>query len=274
MAATQMVPLPSAPRGTAGEKLKQQTKMIYPALLVGAVVLILWEAVVRLAQVPTFIVPAPSNIIQTFFSDFGTLLSAAKATTIGVFGGIGMGAGIAIVCALIVSLFEKFAKTVLVFVAVVSCAPVVALAPIFNAWFGATNIFSKIAVAAIMVFFPVMVNTTRGLLDVDPLHRELLDSLGASPRQLLMFVRIPGALPSVVDGLKVGSTLAVIGIIVAEFFGGTANALGVMIANSAALSQFTLTWAAVLSASILGLIAYGAVLLLGKLLVPWQQTAI
>ena len=78
-------------------------------------------------------------------------------------------------------------------------------------------------------------------------------------------------LPSWTDS-KVGATLAVIGIIVAEFFGGTANALGILVANSAALSQFTLTWAAVLAASILGLVAYGIVLLMAKIFVPWQKS--
>ncbi|MGK0742131.1 ABC transporter permease [Leucobacter sp. Z1108] len=233
-----------------------------------------WELIVRFAQVPSFILPAPTDIAARFVLDFPTLLSAARVTTIGVFGGILLGAGLAIVASLIVSLFERFAQTILVLVAVLSCAPVVALAPIFNAWFGSTNIFSKISVAAIMVFFPVMVNTTRGLLSVSPLHRELLDSLGASPGQFLRFVRIPGALPSLIDGLKIGATLAVIGIIVAEYFGGTANALGVLIANSAALSQFTLTWAAVFTASMLGLFAYGLILLLGRVVVPWRQTVL
>ena len=272
MTATQSIRL----GGRASVRLRQLPRLgaAVPALVVGLIVLVGWELIVRLAHVPTFILPAPSSIIARFFSDFGALASAARVTTVGVFGGILLGGGLAILASLVVSLFERFAKTALVLVAILSCAPVVALAPIFNAWFGSTNIFSKIAVAAIMVFFPVMVNTTRGLLAISPLHRELLDSLGASRRQLLFYVRIPGALPSLIDGLKVGATLSVIGIIVAEYFGGTANALGVMIANSAALSQFTLTWAAVFAASMLGLAAYGIVLLLGRILVPWQQTVL
>lgn len=270
MTATQMISLPRS----GGLKLGSRLSALLPAIVVGVIVLVLWETLVRLFNVPTYILPAPTAIFATFFSDFPTLLSAARVTTIGVFGGILLGASLAIVASLVVSLFESFAKTALVIVAIISCAPVVALAPIFNAWFGSTNIFSKISVAAIMVFFPVMVSTTRGLLAVTPLHRELLDSLGASRGQLLRYVRIPGALPNLIDGLKVGATLSVIGIIVAEYFGGTANALGVLIANSAALSQFTLTWAAVFAASILGLVAYGLVLLLGKVIVPWRQTVL
>ncbi|MGO1544084.1 MAG: ABC transporter permease [Gulosibacter sp.] len=271
MTATQAISLrKAAPTASWTDRLRDAI----PAIVVGLIVLGSWELIVRAANVPSYILPMPSEIMARFFGDLGTLLSAARVTTLAVFGGLIMGAGLAIIASLIVSLFERFAKTVLVIVAIISCAPVVALAPIFNAWFGTTNIFSKIAVAAIMVFFPVMVNTTRGLLAVQPLHRELLDSLGGSRAQLLYFVRIPGALPSLIDGLKVGATLSVIGIIVAEYFGGTANALGVLIANSAALSQFTLTWAAVLTASLLGLAAYGIVLLLGRILVPWKQTAL
>lgn len=268
MTATQAISLKKSSGGLKWRRISSFT----PALIVGIIALVLWESIVRVANVPTYIVPVPTAILQTFFSDFETLLSASRVTAIGVFGGVLLGGGIAVIAALIVSLFENFAKTVLVLVAVVSCAPVVALAPIFNAWFGATNIFSKISVAAIMVFFPVMTNTTRGLLSVTPIHRELLESLGGSRVQLLRYVRIPGALPSLMDGLKVGATLAVIGIIVAEFFGGTANALGVLVANSSALSQYTLTWAAVLAASLLGLLAYGVVLLLAKAFVPWQKS--
>lgn len=272
MTATQVISLNKTitRSGDWGKRLRA----VVPAILVGVFVIAAWETIVRVMQVPSYILPMPSDIIGRFFEDFATLLSAARVTAIGVFGGLALGASLAIIASLVVSLFEQFAKTVLVFVAIISCAPVVALAPIFNAWFGTTNIFSKIAVAAIMVFFPVMVNTTRGLLTILPIHRELLDSLGASRAQLMYFVRIPGALPSLIDGLKVGATLSVIGIIVAEYFGGTANALGVVIANSAALSQFTLTWAAVLAASLLGLIAYGLVLLLGRIIVPWENTAL
>ncbi|WP_024357504.1 ABC transporter permease [Leucobacter chironomi] len=268
--ATQVIGLRPTSRGRA--RPGKFVSTIAPPLVVGVIVLLGWELIVRLAEIPQFILPAPSVIFARFVSDFGIIISASRVTAIAVVGGILLGSVLAVITAFIVSIFERSSKVVLVIVSVISCAPIVALAPIFNAWFGATNLFSKIAIAAIMVFFPVMVNTTSGLLSVNPLHAELMQSLGASRWQTLLFVRIPGALPSLVDGLKVGASLAVIGIIVAEYFGGTANALGVMIANSAAISQFALTWAAVFAASALGILVYLGVLLLERLIIPWKSS--
>ncbi|MGB3482787.1 MAG: ABC transporter permease [Mycobacterium sp.] len=240
--------------------------------MVGIGSLALWELLVRALNVQAYLLPAPSAIAAALNTNMSMILSAMQVTATAVVGGMALGAVTGVLAAFVVSMFERFAVTVLGMVAIVSCAPIVALAPIFNQWFGTTNLMSKIAVAAIMVFFPVMVNTTRGLLRVDPLHRELMDSLSASPVQLMLWVRIPGALPSLFDGLKIGSTLSVIGIIVAEYFGGTINALGVLIANTAALSRFEQTWAAVAAASVLGLAIYGLVLLLERLAMPWHHS--
>jgi NitT/TauT family transport system permease protein len=247
---------------------------VLPPLVVGVGALALWELLVRALKVQAYLLPAPSAIGKALGTDLPTILSAMQITATAVVGGMALGAVTGVAAAFVVSLFERFAVTVLGLVAIVSCAPIVALAPIFNQWFGAANLMSKIAVAAIMVFFPVMVNTTRGLLRVDPLHRELMQSLSASPVQLMVWVRIPGALPSLFDGLKIGSTLSVIGIIVAEYFGGSANALGVLIANTAALSRFEQTWAAVAAASALGLAIYGLVMLLERLAMPWHHSLI
>jgi NitT/TauT family transport system permease protein len=245
---------------------------VAPPLVVGVLALAVWELAVRALDIQAYLLPAPSAIAAALGTHLGTILGATQVTAAAVVGGMALGAISGVLAAFVVSLLERLASTVLVLVAVLSCAPIVALAPIFNQWFGSSNLMSKIAVAAIMVFFPVMVNTTRGLLRVDPLHRELMDSLSASPVQLMLWVRIPGALPSLFDGLKIGSTLSVIGIIVSEYFGGTANALGVLIANTAALSRFEQTWAAVTVASVLGLALYAFVLLLERLAMPWHHS--
>ncbi|MCR8669786.1 ABC transporter permease [Agrococcus sp. HG114] len=270
MTATTAISLPAL-RGAGAATTRSALAQAVPPLVVGALALVAWEALVRVLSIPAFLLPAPSAIVATLVTDVGLILSAAQVTTAAVLGGMALGSIAGIVAAFVVSLFERAASTILVLVAILSCAPVVALAPIFNQWFGASNLMSKIAVAGIMVFFPVMVNTTRGLLRVDPLHRELMLSLSASPLQLMLFVRIPGALPALFDGLKIGATLSVIGIIVAEYFGGTANALGVLIANTAALSQFEQTWAAVAAASALGLALYALVLLLERVAMPWHH---
>lgn len=270
MTATTAILLPKGgSRRRSGRAIAAQAM---PPVIVGVLALVLWEGLVRGLSIPSFLLPAPTAIVEAIGVNFETILSAAQATTAAVLGGMALGSITGVIAAFIVSLFERTANTILVLVAILSCAPVVALAPIFNQWFGASNLMSKIAVAAIMVFFPVMVNTTRGLLRVDPMHREFMLSLSASPVQLMLYVRIPGALPALFDGLKIGATLSVIGIIVAEYFGGTVDALGILIANTAALSKFEQTWAAVAAASLLGLVVYAFVLLLERVAMPWHHS--
>jgi NitT/TauT family transport system permease protein len=154
---------------------------------------------------------------------------------------------------------------------ILNCAPVVALAPLANNWLGVTSVWSKASVAGLMVFFPVLANTTRGLLDVDPLHLELMSTLAARPRHTLLLVRLPRALPYLFSGLRIGATASVIGVIVSEYFGGPSEALGVYIANQAALSRFAETWAGIIAASLLGLFLFAAVAVCERLLLPWQR---
>jgi len=243
-----------------------------PAAVLGALVLVVWQSVVSLGGIQAYLLPAPTTIAATLVSDAPQLLQAAIPTSTAIVSAVALGGILGVVGAIMISLFEGVAKVVLSLVAIASCAPIIALAPIFNAWFGSTSLMSKIAVATVAVAFPVVVNTTRGLLRVDPLHRELLESISGTRRQLLWFVRLPGALPSLFDGLRIGSTMSVIAVIVAEYFGGTAQALGVVIANSAAVSRFDLTWAAVALASAIGLALYALVALLEALVVPWRRT--
>ncbi|MFT4124327.1 MAG: ABC transporter permease [Microbacteriaceae bacterium] len=257
----------------AGQRARAFRSTVLPPIVVGVVILVGWQLVVVLLQIPAYLLPAPTAIGAALVHDAPMIFSAARTTGLAVLGGMLLGSVLGILAAFLVSLAERSAFTILGLVAVLSCAPVVALAPIFNQWFGASNLMSKIAVAGIMVFFPVMVNTTRGLVRVDPLHRELMASLSATGMQTMLWVRIPGAMPAMFDGLKIGSTLAVIGIIVSEYFGGTTDALGILIANTAALSQFDQTWAAIAVASAMGLAIYGIVAGLQRLLTPWRPEA-
>ena len=130
--------------------------------------------------------------------------------------------------------------------------PIIAFAPLFNTWFGLTNPLSKMMMAAVLSFFPVMANVTRGLAGVDPSSLELMRSYAASEGKVLRKVRIPNALPYFFTALKVASTLSLIGAIVAEYFGGSASVLGRMIVQSASALRFDITWAAVSLAAVAG----------------------
>jgi NitT/TauT family transport system permease protein len=151
-----------------------------------------------------------------------------------------------------------------------NATPIAALAPIFNNWFGLTNPFSKMAVVAVVVYFPVMINTTRGLLEVDSAELELMRSLAASPSEVMRRIRIPRALPYFFASIKVSAVLSLIAAIISEYFGGPQDVLGQYIVNRAQLFQFPDAWAAILVASILGVAFYLLILLAERRLMPWH----
>jgi len=131
--------------------------------------------------------------------------------------------------------------------------PIIAIAPITNAMFSLTSPVSKMAVVAIVVFFPVMINTARGLTEVDPAEIELMRSYAASPTQILLKVRVPNAVPYLFTALKIAAPVAVITAFVAEYFGGPQNGLGYGITSSATVSRNDAMWAYVVGACALGL---------------------
>jgi NitT/TauT family transport system permease protein len=153
-----------------------------------------------------------------------------------------------------------------------SSAPIIALAPIMNSWFGSTNPFSKMAVVAVMVFFPVMINAVRGLTMVGQAELEMMSSYAASPWQTLIKIRIPSALPFLFSALKVASALSLIGAIVAEYFGGPRRALGVFISQQAAGSRLAAAWSAILVGSAMGVGFYLLILFIERRLMPWHPS--
>src|SRR5690606_5887280 len=138
-------------------------------------------------------------------------------------------------------------------------------------WFGITNPASKMAIVAIIVFFPTMINTVRGLTLVDRQQLELMQSYAAGEFKILRALRIPNALPFIFSELRVASSLSVIGAVVSEFFGGPRATLGVYITQEASGFNFTRAWAAILLASIIGIGFYNVILLAERRLMPWYS---
>jgi NitT/TauT family transport system permease protein len=157
---------------------------------------------------------------------------------------------------------------------VLNALPIIALAPILNNMFETTSSVPRRLVAGIIVFFPVFINTLRGLREVNPIHRELMDSYAASSWTFARKVRLPGALPFVFTGLRQASSLAVIAAVVAEYFGGLQNGLGSRITSAASFTAYPRAWAFVVGACVLGLVFYLAALLLERLAMPWKSRLI
>ncbi|NJO84099.1 MAG: ABC transporter permease, partial [Blastochloris sp.] len=262
---------------TASQKRVSRSDSVLPAVAVALIFLVAWEMIVRVFNIQQFLLPKPTDIVTEFASEISRgsssqLLQSAWATLGSALGGylIGCGAGIAI--ALITARWTVISEAVMPFAIAANSVPIIAFAPIMNNWFGLTNPASKMAIVAIIVFFPTMINTVRGLTMVDPQQLELMHSYAAKPFKVLRALRIPNALPYIFSALRVASSLAVIGAVVAEFFGGPRATLGVFITQEAAGFNFARAWTAIVMASIIGLSFYGFVTLAERLLMPWHNS--
>ena len=200
------------------------------------------------------------------------ILAASWFTLKEALGGMAMGTVAGIAVAIAAARWTATREALLPFAIAANSMPIIAFAPIMNNWFGLDNPFSKMAIVTIMIFFPIMINTVRGLVSVDARSLELMRSYAASDSEILVKLRIPNALPSLFSGLKVAGALAMIGAIVGEYFGGPRIALGVFITQEAALFRFASAWAAILVACLIGIAIYLVILLAERLALPWHPT--
>ena len=253
---------------SAGRRLREWA----PAIAVAVGFVLLWEAAVQLLNVQRFILPAPFAIGQAFIEYFPEIFAAASYTAGEAVTGLVIGVTAGLVVGLITGRWIGLRESLMPFAIAVNSIPIIAFAPIMNNWFGLANPLSKAMIAALLVFFPVMINTVRGLVSVDPAALELMRSTAASERTVLVKVRIPSALPFIFTALKVAATLATIGAIVGEYFGAPFNSLGQYIVQHASYFDFERSWAAIILAAAIGIALYVAVLIAERLIMPWHTS--
>ncbi len=262
---------PSA-AGKAGRALRGYA----PAVLVAVGGLLAWELAIRLANLNAFILPAPSAIIGALIENWNgerfPLWQSALNTIIEAVGGFLIGTTAGVVVAFLAARWGGMRALLLPLAVAANAIPIIAFAPLFNTWFGLLNPLSKMMMAAVLSFFPVMANVTRGLAGVDPAQLELMRSYAAPQSVVLRKVRIPNALPYFFTAIKLASTLSLIGAIVAEYFGGQGSVLGRMIVQSASALKFDITWAAVSLAAIAGIVFYLLIALLERIAIPWHAS--
>jgi NitT/TauT family transport system permease protein len=249
-------------------------RSVLPPIVVGVVVIAAWQLTVTLGRIAPFIVPAPSAIWNELVEQRANVWNAALASGENALIGLVGGALAGVLAAMLASRFRPLSEVSVPFAAVLNALPIIALAPILNNMFETTSSLPRRLVAAIIVFFPVFINTLRGLREVDPTHRELMQSYAASGWTFARKVRLPGALPFVFTGLRQASSLAVIAAVVAEYFGGLQNGLGSRITSAAAFTAYPRAWAFVVGACLLGLVFYLSTLLLERLAMPWKSRLI
>ncbi len=250
---------------------------VAPPIIVGLCFLAIWEGGVRLFDIQEFLLPKPTSILSALRSEWAGEIGAGRLTNLreagfetGKVAVIGLIVGVVVgsLLALATTRFRLLRESFTPLAVVANATPIVALAPIFNAWFGITGATSNVAVVIVVVFFPVFINVARGLTEVHPNQLELMRSYAASPTTVLREVRIPNALPFFATSLRLAAPLSVIAAIVAEYFGGPTNRLGPVITQNASFARYDNAWAAIVVASALGLVLFGLALLIERAIVP------
>ena len=241
---------------------------VWPPILVAAIFLGGWQLLVVVQDIKPFLLPAPSLIASEFSSGATLMWGAAYYTATTAFLGLIFGTVLGLITALLAQRFITVGKLAAPLAAGLATVPIIALTPILNNMFNITSRTPRVLVTAIIVLFPIFVNVTRGLIQVNATQLELMRSLNATPRTTLRVLRVPNAIPFFFTGLKIAAPLAVIAALVAEYFGGPQQGLGSRIASAAANTAYGRAWAYVLAAIITGLIFYLAIIALERLVTP------
>ena len=252
--------------------LKSRAQQYLPPIIVFVSVIVLWEFLVRALKIPQFLLPAPTAIFGALGETFALVMSSALYTFRSALIGFVIGCGAGALVALATARWTTVREGLMPLAIAVNSVPILAFAPILNNWFGTVNPASKIAIVAIITFFPMMINMVRGLTLVEPAKLELMRSYATTPIDVLAKVRLPNSLPYFFNALKICSTLCVIGAIVGEYFGGPRDTLGVYILQEAKLFRFDNAWAAIIIAALLGIIFYLVIITLERIAIPWHAS--
>lgn len=246
------------------------TARYLPPIIVLITVVLLWE--IAASGTGRRVIPAPSAILDAGIENFDYLRRSAIATIYEAVGGLALGTLAGLLVAFITARWVTARDVVLPVAIATSAIPIIAVAPILNNWFGVLNPLSKMMMAALLVFFPVMINVTRGLVEVRPASLELMRSYAASDFAVLSKLRVPNMLPFLFTALKIGATLAFIGALVGEYFGGTSEVLGRLVLTSMSSGSFDLAWAGILVGAIGAMVAYLVVTIIERWAIPWHAT--
>lgn len=250
---------------------RRSVQLAVPAIF-GLTILIMWELLVHGLSVSLVILPPPSQIAVRFASSLSILWADFTQTILkGALGGYIIGCLAAILVAISIDRSDFLRRGLLPVGNFVAALPIVGTAPILVMWFG-FDWHSKAAVVVVMVFFPMLVNTVAGLRETDAMQRDLMQTYAASYWQSFFKLRLPAALPFIFNGLKISTTLALVGAIVAEFFGSPTVGMGFRISTSVGQLALDMVWAEIVVAALAGSLFYGLMAALERALTFWHPS--
>jgi NitT/TauT family transport system permease protein len=238
----------------------------------GIVLLIMWELLVRGLEVSPIILPPPSAIASTFVERFDTIkIDFVQTFVKGALSGYLIGCSSAVLISIAIDKSPFLQNGLLPVGNFMAALPIIGIAPILVMWFG-FDWHSKAAVVVAMVFFPMLVNTVQGLQAASAMQRDLMHTYAAGYFHSLLKMRLPAAMPFIFNGLKTTTTLALIGAIVAEFFGSPIKGMGFRISTEVGRLALDMVWAEITVAAMAGSTFYGIVAMLEKMVTFWHPS--
>jgi len=259
-------------RLAAGPAAQTRAGKLAVPVIFGITILVMWELLVRGLEVSMVILPAPSLIAERFAGSLPILWQDFVQTFVkGALSGYVIGCGAALLTAVLIDRSDFLRRGLLPVGNFVAALPIVGTAPILVMWFG-FDWQSKAAVVVVMVFFPVLVNTVAGLAQTTAMQRDLMRTYAAGYWQSFFKLRLPAAMPFIFNGLKISTTLALVGAIVAEFFGSPTLGMGFRISTSVGQLSLDMVWAEIVVAALAGTVFYGAVATVEKAVTFWHPS--
>jgi NitT/TauT family transport system permease protein len=264
---------PDAEDGVAGGSwLRRWSTTLLPLAFI-LVILVVWEVISRFTDAfPDYILPAPTDIVERMVQDTSLLWSATRVTLVEVVVGFAAGAVIGLALALPIAYSATVRKTLYPLIVASQAVPKIAIGPLLVLWLG-LGMLPKLAIVAMMVFFPVVITAAEGFSSVDRNLLDLMRSVSASQWEIFRRVRFPHALPQIFSGLKIGITLAVVGAVVGEWIGSD-NGLGYLLLQANTQLDTTLLFSALALLVVLGVVLFMLVEVAERLLLPWRTSTV
>ena len=255
--------------GSSDSSTSMSLRRVVVPLLALAVLLGVWELAVDMGLVPSFLLPAPSQVVAAFVADAPLLMEHAVTTMLEALLGLGIGVAVGFVVALLMDRFEFIALALDPLITVSQTIPTVAIAPLLVLWFG-YGLAPKVVLIVLTTFFPVTVSLVQGLRSVDPDQIALLRTMGASEWQVFRYAKLPAAASELFAGLRISATYAIVGAVIAEWLGGTVG-LGVYMTRVRKSFGYDRMFAVIALISVLSLLLMKAVDALEWLCLPWKR---
>jgi NitT/TauT family transport system permease protein len=261
------------PRQPVGGRspVRRVLETIRAPLVALVVILGVWYLTIAIFDISPFLIPPPHVVAQEFLANWEILLQNGWVTMVEALGGLGLSILIGVILAVLIAEIPPFSRAVMPWLVMSQAVPKVAIAPLFVIWFG-FDLTPKIVVAFFISFFPVVISTASGLRSVSPEEVDLFRTISRRRWPLYRHLKIPRALPQFFDGVKVGTTLALIGAVVGEFISAQ-EGLGYMVLIANRNLQTSLMFAIFVALSFIGIVLFYAVVLVERLVIPWHFAA-